>query len=149
EYLTDEMEKRAREYIDRIREMGGILRAVEEGYPQREIAESAYQDQRKVEAGERTIVGINRFGDPDEVEKIPTLKIEENVTRHQIDRLRKVRAERDGAKVDAALRAIADSCAAGVNLVPSVIEAVKVYATLGEICDVFRARFGTYREAGA
>jgi len=149
EYLTDEMEKRAREYIDRIREMGGILRAVEEGYPQREIADSAYQDQRKVEAGERTIVGINRFGDPAEVERIPTLKIEESVTRHQIDRVRKVRAERDPARLDASLRAVAESCAAGVNLMPSVIDAVKAYATLGEICDVFRDRFGTYREAGA
>ncbi len=149
EYLTDEMEKRAREYIDRIRAMGGILRAVEEGYPQREIAESAYQDQRKVEAGERTIVGINRFGDPAEVERIPTLKIEESVTRHQIERVRKVRAERDAARVEAALRVVAESCAAGINLMPPVIEAVKAYATLGEVCDVFRERFGTYREAGA
>ena len=149
EYLTDEMESRAMEYIVRLRAMGGILRAVEEGYPQREIADSAYQDQRKVEAGERIIVGINRFGDPREVEKIPTLKIDEGVTQGQLNRLRQVKADRDPRRVEAALRGVSEACAVGHNLVEPVLQAVKAYATLGEVCDVFRERFGTYREAGA
>ena len=95
------------------------------------------------------IVGINRFADPREVEKIPTLKIDENVTRLQLDRLQRVKAERDGPRVEACLRAVGEACAEGRNLVQPVIDAVKVYATLGEICDVFRAKFGSYREAGA
>jgi methylmalonyl-CoA mutase N-terminal domain/subunit len=128
--------------------MGGILRAVEEGYPQREIAESAYEDQRKVEAGDRTIVGINRFGDPNQVERIPTLKIDEHVARDQVERLRRVKAERDSAKVEATLKAVADACGREQNLVQPVIDAVNAYATLGEVCDVFREKFGTYREAG-
>jgi methylmalonyl-CoA mutase N-terminal domain/subunit len=147
EYLTDEMERRAREYLRRIDEMGGIIRAVEEGYPQKEIADSAYRHQREVENGDRVIVGVNRFqtqsGDP-----IPTLKIDEAVTARQLERLREVKAQRDRAAVATALRHVAGACEGGENLVPPVLEAVSAYATLGEICDVFREKFGTYREAG-
>jgi methylmalonyl-CoA mutase, N-terminal domain len=146
EYLTDEIEKRAREYLRRIDEMGGIIRAVEEGYPQKEIAESAFRHQREVESGERVIVGVNRFAS--DSASVPTLKIDEVVTAGQLERLRKVKAERDRAAVALALRQVAAACDSGVNLVPPVLEAVNAYATLGEICDVFREKFGTYREVG-
>ncbi|HUB08127.1 MAG TPA: methylmalonyl-CoA mutase family protein, partial [Myxococcales bacterium] len=139
---------RALAYIARIDEMGGMLRAVEEGYPQKEIAESAYRHQREVEAGDRVIVGVNRFAQEGAAE-IPTLKIDEAVTRHQLARLAKVKRERDGAAVARTLRGVAEACRTGFNLVEPVLQAVKAYATLGEICDVFRAEFGTYREAGS
>ena len=148
EYLTDEMEKRAFEYIRRIDEMGGIIRAVEEQYPQKEIGESAYRYQREVEQGERIIVGVNGF----KAEKdapIQILKIDEAVTRLQTDRLQAVRHARDAAAVAAALAKVEAAARGTDNLVPPVLEAVKAYATLGEVCDVFRKVWGQYREGGA
>ncbi|MHB8419617.1 MAG: acyl-CoA mutase large subunit family protein [Myxococcales bacterium] len=148
EQLTDEVERRARDYLRRIDEMGGIIRAVEEGFPQKEIAESAYRHQREVEAGDRVIVGVNRYAQ-EEGAAIPTLRIDESVTRHQLDRLAAVKRERDGGAVERSLRSVAEACRTGFNLVEPVLEAVKAYATLGEICGVFRAEMGTYREAGS
>jgi methylmalonyl-CoA mutase N-terminal domain/subunit len=148
EYLTDEMEKRALEYIRRIDELGGIIRAVEEQYPQKEIGESAYRFQREVEQGDRIIVGINGFRS-DKEEPIPLLKIDERVTHEQVERLKQVRAERDGSKVSAALAKVEAAARGTDNLMPPVLEAVKAYATLGEISDVFRKVWGQYREGGA
>ena len=147
EYLTDEMEKRALEYIRRIDQMGGIIRAVEEGYPQKEIGESAYRFQREVEEGERLIVGVNAF-QSDKDDPIPILKIEDRVAEEQIARLKKVRAERNPAAVKAALAKVEAACRGTDNLMPPVLEAVKSYATLGEISDVFRKVWGQYREGG-
>jgi methylmalonyl-CoA mutase, N-terminal domain len=147
EWLTDEMERRALEHIRHIDGMGGMLRAVEEGYPQREIAESAYSTQREIESGERIIVGVNAFRNEEEA-PISVLKIDETVARGQVERLRALRARRSAAKVAEALAGVERASRDGVNVVPSVIEAVKAYATLGEISDVFRSVFGTYREAG-
>jgi methylmalonyl-CoA mutase N-terminal domain/subunit len=147
EYLTDEMERRALEHIRRIDAMGGMLRAVEEGYPQREIAESAYRYQQQVERGERIIVGVNAFRSESDV-PIPTLKIDEGVARTQVERLRAVKAERSAAAAAAALGAVERAAREGANVVPPVIEAVKAYATLGEISDVFRKVHGAYREDG-
>ncbi len=147
EQLTDEVERRARDYLRRIDEMGGIVRAVEEGYPQKEIAESAFRHQREVEAGDRVIVGVNRF-QVAESEPIELLKIDERVTRRQQERLAEVKRERDSAKVALALRGVAEACRTGRNTVEPVLAAVNAYATLGEVCDVFREAFGTYREAG-
>ncbi len=147
EYLTDEMERRALEYIHRIDEMGGMLRAVEEGFPQKEIAESAYRTQREIESGERVIVGINRFHAPGD-EPISLLKIDESVARAQVERLRAVKGERDAAKVQEAFGAVERACRDGSNVMPSIIAAVKAYATLGEVCDVFRKVWGVYREDG-
>ncbi len=147
EYLTDEMEKRALEHIHRIDGMGGMIRAVEEGYPQREIAESAYRYQREIESGERTIVGVNAFRSED-VEPIPILRIDESVARSQVERLHAVKSSRGAARVQEALAAVERAAREDANLVPLVIEAVKAYATLGEICDVFRKVFGVYREEG-
>ncbi len=147
EHLTDEMERRALDYIHRIEEMGGMLRAVEEGFPQREIADSAYRTQREIEAGERVIVGVNRFRSAEE-EPIPILKIDETVARAQQERLRTVRAERSADRVRESLAALERACREDANVVPLVVEAVKAYATLGEICDVFRRVWGAYREDG-
>ena len=147
EYLTDEMEKRALEHIRRIDEMGGMICAVEEGYPQREIAESAFRYQREIEAGERTVVGVNAFRN-EEGEPIPILKIDETVARAQVERLRAVKTSRSAERVNESLAAVERAAREGANVVPPVIGAVKAYASLGEICDVFRKAYGVYREDG-
>jgi methylmalonyl-CoA mutase N-terminal domain/subunit len=148
EYLTDEMEKRAFDYIRRIDEMGGIIRAVEEGYPQKEIGESAYRFQREVEDGDRLIVGLNAFKS-EKNPPIDLLKIDERVAHEQIERLQQVRAQRSQAAVTAALAKVEAACRdEKLNLMPPVIEAVKAYATLGEVSDVFRKVWGQYREGG-
>ena len=147
EYLTDEMEKRALDYIRRIDEMGGIIRAVEEGFPQKEIGESAYRFQREIEDGERLIVGVNAF-QSDRHEPIEILKIDERVAEEQVARLEKVKSERNAAAVSAALARVEAACRGTENLMPPVLEAVKSYATLGEISDVFRKVWGQYREGG-
>ncbi|WP_304608609.1 acyl-CoA mutase large subunit family protein [Hyalangium versicolor] len=148
EYLTDEMEKRALEYIRRIDEMGGIIRAVEEQYPQKEIGESAYRFQREVEQGDRLIVGVNAFK-ADKDAPIEILHIDEKVAEEQKARLAQVKAERNNEAVQAALAKVEAAARGTENMVPSVLEAVKAYATLGEICDVFRTVWGAYREGGA
>ena len=147
EYLTDEMERRALEHIKRIDEMGGMLCAVEEGYPQREIAESAYQYQKEIESGQRIIVGVNGFRSEDDA-PIEILRIDETVARGQVERLRAVKAERDGERVAATLAVLERTTREGANAMPAVIDAVKAYATLGEISDVFRKVHGVYREDG-
>jgi methylmalonyl-CoA mutase N-terminal domain/subunit len=148
EYLTDEMEKRATDYLRRIDEMGGIIRAVEEQYPQKEIGESAYRFQREVEQGERIIVGVNGFRS-DGDGPIELLKIEERVHDEQVARLKEVKTTRDAAAVQAALAKVEAACRGSDNLMPPVLEAVKAYATLGEVSDVFRKVWGQYREGGA
>jgi methylmalonyl-CoA mutase N-terminal domain/subunit len=141
------MERRALEHIHRIDAMGGMLRAVEEGYPQREIAESAYRWQREIETGERVVVGVNAFR-LDEEEPIHLLRIDEAVARSQVERLRAVRAERSAARVEETLAALERAAREGANVMPGMVDAVRAYATLGEISDVLRKVFGTYREDG-
>jgi methylmalonyl-CoA mutase N-terminal domain/subunit len=148
EYLTDEMEKRALEYLSRIDQMGGIIRAVEQQFPQKEIGESAYRFQREVERGERLIVGVNALR-ADQEESVNLLKIEERVTEEQMARLRQVRAERDEQAVRTRLAEVEQAARSTENLMPPVLAAVNAYATLGEICDVFRKVWGQYREGGA
>jgi methylmalonyl-CoA mutase N-terminal domain/subunit len=147
EHLTDEMEKLANDYIRRIDEMGGIIRAVEEQYPQKEIGESAYRWQREVEQGDRLIVGVNAFKSAQN-QPIELLKIDEAVHQEQVDRIAQVKRERNQAAVDAALAKIEAACRGTDNLMPPVLEAVKAYATLGEVSDVFRKVWGQYREGG-
>jgi methylmalonyl-CoA mutase N-terminal domain/subunit len=147
EYLTDEMEKRANEYIERIGRMGGIVKAVEEGYPQREIAESAFRHQREVEAGERVIVGVNRFK-TEKAAAVPTLRIDEQVAARQLERLKTVKRERSAREAADRLREVERAARDGTNLVGPVLAAVKSYCTLGELCDVLRTVFGSYREPG-
>src|SRR5438067_2577476 len=149
EYLTDEMEKRALQILDKIAQVGGIIRAIEEGYPQREIAESAYQFQREIENGERKIVGVNSFKSERE-EPIAILKIDEKVAHEQVERLHAVKRSRSQNAVQEKLRAVEAACRdERKNLMVPVLEAVKAYCTLGEVCDVFRKVWGAYREKGS
>jgi methylmalonyl-CoA mutase N-terminal domain/subunit len=147
EALTDRVEEEAWRYINRIDAMGGIIRAVEEGYPQREIAQSAYDFQRKVDTGERTIVGVNKFAIEDEGENIPTLKIDMEVERQQIEGTKTLRRKRDAAAAERTLGAVrAAARDEKVNLMPPIIDAVKAGVTLGEICQVFRDEMGEHRD---
>ena len=146
EDLTDRMEAAAVVYIDKIDEIGGIVRAVEIGYPQREIAESAFHDQQRVDSGDRVIVGVNKYVDAGPRESIPTLKIDPEVERSQRERVVALKARRDAARVAATLSAVRAACASSDNLVPPIIDAVKADVTVGEICDVFREVFGVYRD---
>src|SRR6266850_1693165 len=145
EALTSKVEEEALRYIQRIDEMGGIIAAVERGYPQKEIADSAYKFQQQVEREERIIVGVNRFVSDEEV-AIPVLKIDPEIERRQIERIQAVRARRDPAAHARAMEALRDACMSSKNLVPYVLDAVRAYATLGEISDVFREAYGVYRE---
>jgi methylmalonyl-CoA mutase N-terminal domain/subunit len=149
EYLTDEMEKRALAILEKVEQLGGIVRAIEEGYPQREIAESAYQFQREIESGERKIVGVNSFK-ADRDDPIPILKIDENVARAQIERLQAVKRSRSAAAVKEKLSAVEAACRdEKKNLMYPVLDAVKAYCTLGEVSDVFRKVWGAFREKGS
>lgn len=144
EWLTDEIERHAEAYIARIDELGGALRAVEEGYIQREIQEAAYRTQRAIEKGEQIVVGVNRF-QTDEHPVGELLRVDEQVRLDQMEALKKLRSERNHAAVSAVLARI-EQAARDPNaaLMPLFIEAVEAYATLGEICDALRRVFGEY-----
>jgi methylmalonyl-CoA mutase N-terminal domain/subunit len=147
ESLTDDMEAAAMAYIDKIDAMGGIVKAVEEGFPQREIARSAYEFQRQVDSGERGIVGVNKYATESQGNPIPTLKIDMTPERGQIERIQAVRASRDGRAAEAALAAIRAACREpDANLMYPILDAVKKQVTLGEICDIFRQEFGEHRD---
>lgn len=149
EWLTDELERQALEYIQRIDDMGGMLSAVEQGYPQREIARSAYEFEQKLNAGQRVVVGVNRYRDEnDESDPIPTLKIDPKVQQHQIERLARVKAERSSDEVRRRLAEVESAARGEQNLVPPIIAAAKAYATQQEICDVLRKVFGSHRDPG-
>jgi methylmalonyl-CoA mutase N-terminal domain/subunit len=145
EELTDRMEAEALRIIERIDQMGGIVAAVEEGYPQREIANSAYAFQRAVDSGVRTVVGVNRFVTGG-AETVPTLKIDDQPEREQILRTRAVRDARDGAGAKAGLEGVRRACRGTANVMEAVLQAARRDATLGEICQVFREVFGEYRD---
>jgi methylmalonyl-CoA mutase N-terminal domain/subunit len=144
EKLTNDMEAEAREYVDKIEEMGGIVDAVEKGYPQREISEASYRYQLEIEEGDQVIVGVNRYATED-YPPIPTLKVGPEVEDEQIERLNKVRAERDKEKWARSMEWLERSSKDEYNVMPYVIDAVKAYASVGEICDVWRKVFGEYR----
>ncbi|MEX0751061.1 MAG: methylmalonyl-CoA mutase family protein, partial [Dehalococcoidia bacterium] len=144
EYLTDEMEKRAQEYIDRIEDMGGSVAAVESGYMQSEIQEAAVQQQQDIESGARVVVGVNRFRSNEDPE--PTIfKVNTELARAQIERLRRVRAERDGAAAAASLTRLNSAAREDANLMPAILESVRAYATIGEICGELKKAWGDYR----
>jgi len=147
ETLTDQVEAAAWEYINKIDAMGGIVKAVEEGYPQREIARAAFEFQREVDSGRRSIVGVNKYTTPGEGDHIPTLKIELETEHAQVDKVKQFRSSRDPAQVERALAAIKAALADDKqNVMQPIFEAVKVNATLGEICDLFRSELGEYRD---
>jgi methylmalonyl-CoA mutase N-terminal domain/subunit len=145
ERLTLDLEKRCFAEFEKIEAMGGMVAAVEQGYPQREIARSSYEYQRSIEDKERLVVGVNAFVDPDET-PLETLYIDEEVSRRQCARLQKLRNERDNAAVEKALGRLRDTAAGTGNLMPPILDAVRAYATLGEMCDVLRGVFGVYEE---
>ncbi|HEV7905732.1 MAG TPA: methylmalonyl-CoA mutase family protein [Pyrinomonadaceae bacterium] len=146
ESLTKKMEDGALDYFAKIDAMGGMVSAVEKGFPQREIQESAYQYQKAVERGEQTIVGVNKYQMDDDDSKIDILVIDESVREHQIARLEQARARRDGGAVANALEKLKLAAQARDNTMPATIEAVRAYATLGEICDALRDVYGLYEE---
>jgi methylmalonyl-CoA mutase N-terminal domain/subunit len=144
ESLTNRVEAEALAYLKRIDELGGAVRAIEEGYIQREIQDAAYAYQLQVESGERVVVGLNKF----QVEEGPPqglLKVDPAVGEKQVAALRALKERRDGARVKAALRGIDAAARGSANLMPPILEAVRAYATLGEICDAMRAVFGEHR----
>ncbi len=146
EALTDEIENRANRYLEKIAAMGGMLRAIERGYVQQEIQNAAYEYQRAVDTGEAVVVGVNRFTRENEP-GIPLQRIDESLEREQVERLRALRARRDAARWQAALRSVEDTARNGTNLMPAILEAVESYATVGEIASTLRGVFGEYQEA--
>ncbi len=148
ESLTDKLESLCWEEIGKIDAMGGMVAAVERGYPQAQIAKSSYEYQRRVESGDLRIVGVNAHVD-ERSDPIETLAIDEDVSRRQQARLRELRASRNEAAVAAALAAVRRTAAGPENLMLPILEAVRAYATLGEICDALRAELGVYSEEAA
>jgi methylmalonyl-CoA mutase, N-terminal domain len=144
ETLTNEVERGARDYIEKIDAMGGMVAAIERGFPQREIADAAYRYQVAVDRKDKIIVGVNEYVVDEK--PIETLHIDETVARRQADRLRKLRADRSNAEVERRLNSLRHAAAGTDNLMPHLFEAVKAYATLGEICDALRQPFGVYQE---
>ncbi len=147
EALTDRMEAQAMEYINKIDEMGGILEAIERGYPQGEIANAAYDYQKQVDEGLKTIVGVNKYVSDVET-PIEILKIDETVEAEQIERLKALKQSRDNDAVKKALDGLRGAAEGDENMMPHIINVVKAYGTEQEICDVFREVFGTYRDPG-
>ena len=145
EWMTDRVEEEAMDYIQKIDEFGGMVEAVERGYPQREIAGSAYRLQRQIDSGEKTVVGVNKY-EQEEQPDIPTLRVDESIQKEQVESLARVKAERDDSSVSKALAAIAEDCRADRNVMPSIVEAAKAYCTEQEICDVFRSVYGQHQD---
>ncbi len=146
EALTSKMEQGALDYFERIDAMGGMVDAVEQGFPQREVQESAYQYQKALERGDQTIVGVNKYAMEDEPQQVPTLVIDESVRQHQLERLERTRTKRDSGEVDRTLDRLRQAAREGNNTMPATIEAVRAYATLGEICSALRDVYGIYEE---
>ncbi|WP_324715753.1 methylmalonyl-CoA mutase family protein [Carboxydochorda subterranea] len=147
EALTSEMERRATEYIDRIFEMGGMIEAIRRGYPQREIAEAAYRFQREVAEGRRVVVGVNRYTIPPEEDRgVPILRIDPELETRQVEKLQQVKARRDDRRVRLALDALRDAAQRDDNTMPAILEAVKAYATLGEMTETLKSVWGSYVE---
>ena len=148
EQLTNDLEFKAVEYIEKIDAMGGMLRAIETGYVQKEIQDAAYDYQRRVETHDAIVVGVNKF-QSDKAEPIPILTINERIERDQIERVRAVREKRDSAKADAALAALKETASGTPNLLPIILECVESEVTIGEISHALRSVWGEYKEAVA
>jgi methylmalonyl-CoA mutase N-terminal domain/subunit len=145
EAMTDRIEAQARDYFRQIEHLGGVIPAIKAGFFQREIAEAAYRYQREIDEKRRIIVGVNEYVEEEPL-TIPLLRIDPEGERRQIDRLRRLHEERDNEKVGAALAALREAARGTQNLMPFILEAVRAYATLQEITDVFRDVFGVYQE---
>ncbi|MFA5322487.1 MAG: methylmalonyl-CoA mutase family protein [Smithella sp.] len=147
ETLTNEIEEAAWDYINKIDAMGGMIAAIEKGFPQMEIAESAYKFQRQLERNEKIMVGVNKYASNNQ-QQIPLVEIEERVGEEQIKRLQSVRRKRDNKAVKKSLDSLKNACKKGDNVMSHCIEAVKNLATLQEICDIYREVYGEYRDPG-
>jgi methylmalonyl-CoA mutase N-terminal domain/subunit len=143
EALTDELEARAWELIERVDELGGAVAAIEQGFVQGEIEQAAFEYQRQVEAGERVIVGVNRF-EEHENEPIELHRLDPEAERRQLERTARVRAERNPDEATLALDAVRDTARDDANLLPPVREALRARCTVGEICDALREEWGMY-----
>ncbi len=146
EKMTDEIEAGAETYLKRIDALGGMMRAIETGYVQREIQQAAFETQRKIESGRQVVVGVNRYQEQAKSE-VPILKIDPEIERQQVERLKAFRMRRDQARVKAALATVESTARSDQNLMPAILDAVKSMATVGEISDVLRRVFGEYRES--
>jgi methylmalonyl-CoA mutase, N-terminal domain len=144
EYLTDEIERRVTNYLRQIEDLGGILAAIEGGFVQREIQDSAYAYQRAVERGEQVVVGVNQFA-AEEEQQLDMLRVDPLVEKEQREKLTQLRSRRDAEQVRRTLQALRDGARGDANVMPLVLDCVEAYATLGEICDVMREVFGEYR----
>jgi methylmalonyl-CoA mutase N-terminal domain/subunit len=149
EYLTDRVEAKAQEYIDRIDQMGGAVAAIEKGFIQKEIADSAYRYQKEIEKNERIVVGLNKFQVKEKEKPKDLLKVDPSVGDRQVARLQELKGSRDSAAVQQALAEINTAAEGDANLMPPILKAAKALATLGEICDTLRAVFGEYEAAAA
>ena len=146
EALTSRMEEEAEEYFRQIEDMGGVVAGIEEGFFQREIAEAASRYQQEIDAKRRVIVGVNEFVEKGETLEIPILRIDPRYEREQIERLRAVRAERDAGRFDSTMSALRAAIRAEENLMEPVLDAVRAYATVGEIVELMKGEYGTWRE---
>jgi methylmalonyl-CoA mutase N-terminal domain/subunit len=148
EALTKEMEEKATEYIEKIDSMGGVYTAIEKGFFQKEIADSAFKYQQEIDCCQRKLVGVNDYtiANANECVTIPLLRIDPKVENEQTARLQRVKKERNNSKVKSVLARLHDEADKNANLMPTIIEAVKAYATLGEVCDVLRGVYGEYKE---
>jgi len=146
EYLTDEIQRRVEEYIEKIDEMGGAIKAVELGYFQKEIQESSYRYQRQIEEQDQVVVGINKYMSSKEEESENLLKVDPEVQKQQLLFLNKIKRERDQGAVEAMLKKLHHAASGEENLMPAILECVQSYATVGEMCDVLRSVFGEYKD---
>ncbi|MBW2020304.1 MAG: methylmalonyl-CoA mutase family protein [Deltaproteobacteria bacterium] len=147
ESLTDEMEQAAYEYIKKIDDMGGMLKAIERNYPQMEVADAAYKFQRELDEKKRIMVGVNNYVTEDDV-PVDIYLVDEALEERQIARTQEVKNSRDEKRVKACLERLGEACSSNENVMPYLIEAASAYATLQEMCDVFRRVFGVYRDPG-
>ncbi|MFH1382178.1 MAG: methylmalonyl-CoA mutase family protein [Chloroflexota bacterium] len=147
ESLTDELEAKAMELFEKIEDIGGAAPAIEQGFQQMEIARAAYEKQRRIESGERIVVGVNKYV-TDEPLRIEIRKVDPKEERRQVEKVKKLRKERDNAAVKAGLKQLKEAAKEGVNMVPVLVEVVKTYATVGEMCDTLRGVWGEYRASG-
>ena len=146
ENLTNEIERLAKDYLEKIDALGGMLRAIERGFVQQEIQNAAYEYQQAVDREEAVVVGVNRFT-IDEEKPVPIQRIDESLERKQVERLRALRVRRDAKSWDSELKSVQDAARSGANLMPRILAAVEAYATVGEISDTLRQVFGEYKEA--
>ena len=149
ETLTNRVERETMDYIRKIDEMGGMIKAVERGFPQAEIANSAYHFQRQLESKEKVMVGVNKYQTTEKARKLDTLYIDRSIEKRQVEHLAELRRKRNAQAYTQALRQVKESAQAGQNLMEPIIGAVKAYATLQEVCDTLRGVYGVYREAGS